>query len=82
MLLPCVCLCFLHPRLADGRTLDSKDVVRVVTAFIDKPGMWDTSEWLDRDFSDVVDSLADLDPGRHLGGDGILDLIEYCLQTE
>jgi hypothetical protein len=70
----------LRPRLAVGRTLDSQDVVQVVRAFIDRPRMWATSTDNSGGFFNVQHSLAVLDPGRHLGGDGILDLLEYCTQ--
>jgi hypothetical protein len=76
-------------RLADGRTLDSKHVVQVVKAFIDNLNMWHRSYprggcdgWSEEWFGNIIHTLDSLEPGHHLGGDGILDLLEYCTENE
>lgn len=31
-------------------------------------------------FGAVEHILSDLDPGRHLGGEGVLELLEHCVE--
>lgn len=78
----CTACASLHTccRLADGRQLVSKHVVRLMKAFLKQPRLLNHDVY-DAFFGNEVDQLDALDPGRHLGGDGILELLEYCTQN-
>lgn len=76
------CSCKLACRLAYGRTLDSKQVVNLVKAVLQKPKLLDPDpEIEDTYFGSVVNKLRSLYPGRHLGSEGILDLLEFCMES-
>lgn len=75
----CACLS-QQRRLADGRQLDSKHVVGLMKAFLKKPRLLNNND-IDACFGNEMHQLDTLDPGRHLGGDGVLELLEFCTQS-
>lgn len=58
-------------RLADGRQLDSCDVVCLIKAFASNCSPYDC-------FSEALDALDSLEPGLHISPDGVLDLFDFC----
>jgi hypothetical protein len=50
-------------------------------AFLQKPRLLNPDIY-DAFFGNEMHQLNALDPGRHLGGDGVLELLEYCTQNQ
>lgn len=68
-------------RLADGRQLERQDVMQLLRGCIQRP--WPSANqhgsiWDDKTLSTSLQWLSTLEPGRHIIGDDVLELLELC----
>ena len=61
--------------LAQNRKLERQHVVDLLKVFIEQPSLLASDNGT---FADCVDVLENLQPGRHLTREDVLELFEYC----